>query len=122
MFPVRLDIAQSPGVGEALKSVKEQLRQIPDRGIGFGILRYLSADAGVRLALQSVPQPAVSFNYLGQVNQTAAENTPLGVEAAPESFGAAFSPLGGRRHLIDIIGIVVGGTLKIDWAFSGAVL
>src|SRR5262249_24448758 len=109
------------GVGEELKAVKEQLRAIPDSGIGFGILRYLSPDASVRQTMQSVPQPRVSFNYLGQVNTTATENAPLGVEAAPESVGPAFSPLAERRHLIDVIGIVVGGTLRIDWAYSKAV-
>jgi non-ribosomal peptide synthase protein (TIGR01720 family) len=121
MFPVRLDPGPLSNPGEALKAIKEQIRRIPDRGIGYGILRYLCEDESIRQALRAVPQPELSFNYMGQVNQAAPENAPLGVEEAPESIGPSFSPAGRRRHLIDVVGIVVGGRLQLDWAFSGAV-
>ena len=39
-----------PAAGRALKRVKEQLRAIPDRGLGYGLLRYLNPEAGPRLA------------------------------------------------------------------------
>jgi non-ribosomal peptide synthase protein (TIGR01720 family) len=120
MFPVRLELAEDRGLGESLKTIKEQLRRIPDRGITYGVLRYLSGDPEIARALEAAPQPEVSFNYLGQVNQAGGEHSPLGLEPAGESFGAAFSPLGERRHLIDVIGIVVGGRLRFDWAFSSA--
>ena len=54
--------------GEALKSVKEQLRRIPQRGVGYGILRYL--DSGGELANR--PEPAMVFNYFGQFDQAIA--------------------------------------------------
>ena len=40
MYPVLLTI-DDPRPGETLKSVKEQLRRIPDQGLGFDLLRYL---------------------------------------------------------------------------------
>ncbi|WP_278314498.1 non-ribosomal peptide synthase/polyketide synthase [Lolliginicoccus levis] len=63
---VDLDSAFSGGkaMGEALKAVKEQLRSIPDRGIGFGMLRYLHPDGAARLG--EGPAPQVMFNYLGR--------------------------------------------------------
>ncbi|MBD8507843.1 non-ribosomal peptide synthase/polyketide synthase [Hoyosella sp. G463] len=63
---VDLDSAFSGGkaMGEALKAVKEQLRAIPDRGIGFGMLRYLHPDGAARLG--QGPAPQVMFNYLGR--------------------------------------------------------
>ena len=50
LFPVRLDpgaldveeaLAGGGALGRALKSIKEQLRALPDNGLGYGVLRYL---------------------------------------------------------------------------------
>lgn len=41
--------------------VKEQLRAIPERGIGYGLLRYLRSD-DASMQLQQLPQPEISFN------------------------------------------------------------
>jgi len=53
LFPVRLDIgvleegwARGSALGRILKRIKEQLRQLPDNGVGYGVLRYLNAEAG----------------------------------------------------------------------------
>jgi amino acid adenylation domain-containing protein/non-ribosomal peptide synthase protein (TIGR01720 family) len=73
MFPVRLDIAGvsvdealagGPAAGQALKRVKEQLRAVPDHGLGFGVLRYLNRETGPILAGLATPQ--IAFNYLGR--------------------------------------------------------
>ncbi|HVH11938.1 MAG TPA: condensation domain-containing protein, partial [Longimicrobium sp.] len=66
VFPVVLDLAGTSGPGDQLKRVKEQLRALPRRGIGYGVLRYLGEDAEVRDALSAHPEPEISFNYLGQ--------------------------------------------------------
>ncbi|MDJ0382275.1 non-ribosomal peptide synthetase [Streptomyces sp. G-G2] len=74
LYPVRLDpgevpAAELPGGGPALvtalKAVKEQLRAIPDNGIGFGLLRYLNPRTAVALAKFAEPQ--IGFNYLGRI-------------------------------------------------------
>ncbi|MER5965975.1 amino acid adenylation domain-containing protein [Streptomyces sp. NPDC002057] len=73
MYPVRM----APGVpsagravpsgaelGAALRRVKEQLRAIPDKGIGFGMLRHLGPEAGRRLG-DAAPRD-IGFNYFGR--------------------------------------------------------
>jgi len=55
-----------------LKVVKEQLRGIPNRGIGYGLLRYLSDDK-IEETLETLLQAEVIFNYLGQFDQTFSE-------------------------------------------------
>ena len=45
LYPVRLKWPLSQEVGEALKGIKEMLRQIPHNGIGYGMLRYLRDEA-----------------------------------------------------------------------------
>ena len=73
LFPVRLDpgaidtadaLAGGPAAGQALKRIKEQLRTLPDHGLGFGLLRYLNPETGAVLA--ELPVPQLSFNYLGR--------------------------------------------------------
>ncbi|MFD4179606.1 non-ribosomal peptide synthase/polyketide synthase [Rhodococcus sp. NPDC058514] len=73
-FPVRLQVptadlhdvlAGGPAAGTVIKAVKEQLLDVPSRGIGFGVLRHLDAEAGAELA--TLPEPQISFNYLGRL-------------------------------------------------------
>ena len=90
MFPVRLDAGHvdwadvregGQVLGTALKTVKEQLRAIPDNGIGYGLLRYLNPQT--RFALAGHPTPQLAFNYLGRV--TAPEATDWSPASAAES-------------------------------------
>ena len=55
-------------LGEVLMTVKETLRGIPNRGIGYSLLRYLAADETAVQRLAALPQPGLSFNYLGQLD------------------------------------------------------
>ncbi|MFF4324436.1 condensation domain-containing protein, partial [Streptomyces sp. NPDC001568] len=61
--PAELDRG-GDAVGEALKAVKEQLRALPDHGLGHGLLRHLNHDT--REVLRDLPGPQISFNYLGR--------------------------------------------------------
>ncbi|MFE4978000.1 condensation domain-containing protein, partial [Kitasatospora sp. NPDC056651] len=54
-----------PTTATALKHVKEQLRKIPDNGLGFGLLRHLNPTTTT--ALQPLTTPQISFNYLGRM-------------------------------------------------------
>jgi amino acid adenylation domain-containing protein/non-ribosomal peptide synthase protein (TIGR01720 family) len=114
IFPVWLDLGSASDVGDVLKSVKEQLRRIPNRGIGYGLLRYLSSDEQIVRRLKDAPQPEVSFNYLGQFGQS---HESSALEAAEQPTGSNLSPRGQRRYLLEIDGGVYEGRLEIDWAY-----
>nr|AXN93624.1 PuwG [Symplocastrum muelleri NIVA-CYA 644] len=115
IFPVLLELAEIDDPGAALKSVKEQLRSIPQKGIGYGILRYFGEPA-IGSQLQSLPQAEVSFNYLGQFDRV---QSASGIwRFAKESSGATQSPLGKRRYLLDVNGLVVEGRLQLNWTYS----
>ena len=79
-----------------LKSIKEQLRQSPfgkHRGIGYGLLRYLSPDKTVRQQLERLPRPQVAFNYLGQFDRmlspTPCSPWPRSPPGRPRALGAS---------------------------------
>ncbi|MFE2179015.1 amino acid adenylation domain-containing protein [Streptomyces sp. NPDC059455] len=74
MFPVRLDVsdvddafAAGPAAGRAVKAVKEQLLRIPDKGLGYGLLRYLNEDTRAELA--NLPSGQIAFNYVGRYSE-----------------------------------------------------
>ncbi|MFD0415214.1 amino acid adenylation domain-containing protein [Streptomyces sp. NPDC127108] len=94
MFPVRLDVAGHDvaeafaggrAAGSVVKAVKEQLLAVPDKGIGFGLLRYLNPDTSRVLEGRSTGQ--IAFNYLGRFS---ADDMPeelrgLGWSIAPDT-------------------------------------
>jgi amino acid adenylation domain-containing protein/non-ribosomal peptide synthase protein (TIGR01720 family) len=112
MYPVGLRVGRD-GWGQTLKSVKEQLRAVPGKGIGYGALRYL-ADVP---ALAGQPHPAVSFNYLGRLDPDSHGGEGL-IQAIAEGIGAAAHPDDTRTHLLDVVGAVHDGQLAIVWHYS----
>ncbi|SFA53242.1 non-ribosomal peptide synthase domain TIGR01720/amino acid adenylation domain-containing protein [Pedobacter suwonensis] len=58
MYPLILETGDS-GIGSQIKNIKEQIRAIPDDGIGYGILRH-AADNEFANKISEV-----RFNYLG---------------------------------------------------------
>ena len=118
LYPVVLTVAPNAFPGENLKAVKEQLRGIPQEGIGYGLLGYMTQDVEIKEKLRTLPTPELSFNYLGQVEQglSVANNWSL----APETIGSFHSPEGRKPHMIDISAQVVAEGLQVSWSYSQA--
>jgi amino acid adenylation domain-containing protein/non-ribosomal peptide synthase protein (TIGR01720 family) len=119
IYPVLLELDDSPDPGARLKSVKEQLRSIPNHGIGYGVLRYLCADGEVRRRLAELPQAEVSFNYLGQFG--AESHDDEAPADAREWSGPARGPRNLRRYLVDVTGGVFDGRLSMSFMYSNRV-
>ncbi|ALG07358.1 non-ribosomal peptide synthetase [Kibdelosporangium phytohabitans] len=107
-FPVRLEIPDA-GWGRTLKSVKEQLRAVPDRGVSYEALKYIGGRSFGDL-------PEVCFNYHGQWG--ASEQRGLFAGTLP-AIGADVAPDHDRGFLVDITGAVEDGELRLDWEYSG---
>jgi non-ribosomal peptide synthase protein (TIGR01720 family) len=126
VFPVRLDLgdadlaealAGGPAAGVALKRVKEQLRAIPDHGIGYGMLRYLNPSTAPILA--AVPGPQISFNYLGRFAAGGGDWQPVaghGILAGGFDLGMPVVPypLEINAYVQDTAG---GPELGVTWAY-----
>ncbi|KYC42725.1 non-ribosomal peptide synthetase [Scytonema hofmannii PCC 7110] len=118
IFPVVLNIpaTDKDNIGDVLKSVKEQLRTIPNKGIGYGLLRYLSQKPEIIAQLQTSKQAEISFNYLGQFAQVLNQSSMM--QIASESSGQNHSLHHPRPHLLDINAIIIDERLQIDWTYS----
>lgn len=119
VYPVVLDLTSIDELGTALQSVKEQLRRIPHRGIGYGLLRYLCQHDQIRQELQNVPPAEISFLYLGQFDQVHPGDAFL--QILPNPTIPTRHPEGVRRHLLEISAHVQHGQFEMEWRYSANV-
>ncbi|MEG0861061.1 MAG: amino acid adenylation domain-containing protein, partial [Pseudomonas sp.] len=114
LFPVCL--SPQPRLEDSIKVIKEQLRAIPNKGLGLGLLQYLGDDAS-RAQLRDLPQPRITFNYLGQFDSSFDDEQGLFVPAEEGSGSQqhAEAPLG---NWLSIGSRVYGGELNMTWTFS----
>ncbi|MBE3201500.1 amino acid adenylation domain-containing protein [Frankia sp. CH37] len=129
-FPVGLDTVDidpvtaltDPGASaDVVRHVNEQLRAVPDRGIGYGVLRELAPDSAGRLVDGLVPQ--IGFNYLGQFGPGGAVRDSAW-EMAPESPGIVGSadrtmPL---FAVLDISLVAVQNAENNEWTLRGNIV
>ncbi|WP_216206356.1 non-ribosomal peptide synthetase [Amycolatopsis aidingensis] len=133
LCPVRLRPGRAawtgavPDAGDArhaVKRIKEQLRELPDHGLGFGLLRYLNPRTAARLA--ALPRPQLGFNYLGRTGAGGPEGDWA---IAPESEvlrrvpGEAGMPV---AHAVDLNAVAMDGAegpaLVATWSWPGQLL
>ncbi|TKI55059.1 amino acid adenylation domain-containing protein [Brevibacillus antibioticus] len=106
MYPVRLQVSTTDP-STLIKSIKEQLRQIPQKGIGYGILKYLSK------TITYDTHSLVRFNYLGDSNISNEWFT-----LSDKSHGAESSLSNHITSLIDINAVITDSVLTIRLVYS----
>ncbi|GAA1978311.1 amino acid adenylation domain-containing protein [Amycolatopsis minnesotensis] len=130
VFPVCFDLGQpdwpdlwaaGETAGGAIKTVKEQLRALPDHGLGFGLLRFLNPQTVGHRGLSGIPQ--IGFNYLGRFS--AGSDSDWALESAT-MVGTGTSPDMPLRHVLAVTPVTEdradGPHLVADWLWAGEVL
>ncbi|WP_144028932.1 non-ribosomal peptide synthetase, partial [Paenibacillus tyrfis] len=113
-YPVVLEMGTCKDAGYQIKRVKEELRQIPQKGIGYGLLKHLSVQGEDR-TLYGI-QPEISFNYLGQFDQDFANSA---LQLSPYSVGTSLSGNRTQNYALDINGMISEGALQLTIGYSG---
>ncbi|WDD94211.1 amino acid adenylation domain-containing protein [Burkholderia sp. FERM BP-3421] len=113
-YPVAFAVADTPLA--TLAGVKDSLRDVPNKGLGFGVLRHYGDDAA-RTALAAVPRPRVTFNYLGQFD------APRDAALVPRFGGAGLErdpggPIGNALAIHAYIDAHDGRTLRVHWVYG----
>ena len=115
LFPVRLEHSGIEQIAKTLKSVKEQLRRLPNRGIGYGVLKYLSTDKKVKQQFAKLDKAQVSFNYLGQFDRVLTASEGLG---KVKEWKSERSLVGNRSHLLEVSGLIRNSKLEMQFVYS----
>ncbi|MEU4510598.1 amino acid adenylation domain-containing protein [Nonomuraea wenchangensis] len=120
IWPVRLDPGPVGGA-DALARVSARLREVPGKGVGYGLLRHLDQDAGPRLARLS--RPAICVNFLGRFPE---EPGDWGMVLGPESFLDLADPGLPLAHVLTVDAFVAegpdGARLESTWTWASRVL
>jgi len=90
IFPVILDISYDHDLSRQIKEIKETLRHVPGKGIGYGMLKYLTSKTHKK-DMEFKLKPQISFNYLGQFDADIKQISSF--EIARESPGRSYRPL-----------------------------
>ncbi|MGH3853382.1 MAG: amino acid adenylation domain-containing protein, partial [Pseudonocardiaceae bacterium] len=118
VHPVRLSPCHTTP-GQALKANKEQLKALPDDGIGYGLLRHLNPDTAPTLTGTS----QIAFNYLGRFNTT---DQDWALAADIGGFTGHADPDMPLAHPLEINAITHdtadGPQLTAHWSWAGHVL
>jgi amino acid adenylation domain-containing protein/non-ribosomal peptide synthase protein (TIGR01720 family) len=133
-YPVRLDpgtvdveevLAGGPAAGRALKRVKEQLRAVPDRGVGYGLLRHVNPRTGPLLAEGT--SASIGFNYLGRIATGTDEGrtTPDWSPEGDRSWGGGSDPAMPAQYALEINAVTEdrpdGPWLSVTWSWPDGV-
>ncbi|MCG8351746.1 MAG: amino acid adenylation domain-containing protein [Chloroflexales bacterium] len=87
-YPLLLDLSDAADPGAAIQAVKEQWRSVPRNGVGYGLLRYLSANPDLAERLRAMPQADITFAYSAAAEQMLPSAAAFAF--APESTALAF--------------------------------
>lgn len=116
IYPVLLDVGDSSGPGEFLMSIKEQLRGVPNGGIGYGVMRYLREEDELHQMLEDLPQAQLSFHYSGQIDHLLASSSIFSNTRNFVEFAHHF--LGDPHYLMKITAGIIEDQLHLNWIYS----
>jgi non-ribosomal peptide synthase protein (TIGR01720 family) len=97
-----------------IKETKERLRRVPHKGIGHGILKYLTSEEN-KGDMDSRLTPEIGFNYLGQFG---ADVGKMAFDIAGESTGHMHSREEKREHPLEISGMVTDNQLTMSITYG----
>ncbi|MCK4257940.1 MAG: amino acid adenylation domain-containing protein [Halanaerobiales bacterium] len=113
-YPMILNMSNSDDLSYLIKLVKENLRKVPDKGISYGILRYLTLDKNKAEDILTV-NPEISFNYLGQFDQDVNKGV---FNPSKVSTGAGISTEIESKYAFDINGMIANGQLVLKFSYN----
>ncbi|GMK39947.1 hypothetical protein PCCS19_30020 [Paenibacillus sp. CCS19] len=115
-YPLSLHVDDREGEGALLRQVKEQLRKVPNKGIGYGVLRYLHPDESVRARLRNRQKPQIILNYLGQFDQHQADSSRFSISQHNIGRNRHASTI--RTHELHLDGFVLDKKLHLILTYS----
>ena len=113
MFPFLLEVMEDSKLTNSLINVKDDLRKIPNKGIGYGVIKYLLKEFSSDL------KPTILFNYLGDFGSNAGSNEKAPIfEYASDYIGEAIGEDVEEEILFNVSGILVEGELNMSISYN----
>lgn len=122
IYPAVLDMSQAEGgvdriqnpIQNLVQNMDQQLKQVPNQGIGYGILKYLT-DSSRKSDMQFRLQPEISFNYMGRFDQDVMTEA---FSLSPLTAGKTISGEEIRRYKLNVLAMIKRERLNIKMDYS----
>jgi len=111
-YPMVLEWRRGAGLEERIQRMKESVRRVPNRGIGYSVLRHLCPDSGLPGG------GTLLVNYLGQLDSSMGSDVLL--PRARERCADSASPGRSRGNSIEFNAMVIEGRFRMLWSYSSA--
>ncbi|HEY8916043.1 MAG TPA: condensation domain-containing protein, partial [Chitinophaga sp.] len=112
LYPVLLDVSSGLSIDERIKAIKENIRKIPDKGLGYGVLKHLNKNE----ALAGEDPWEIVFNYLGQVQNVLKAGAWTGT--ATEPAGPAMSGELDMPGKLSVNSWIAEDELQLHWSYN----
>ncbi len=112
MYPFILDVSGKSSLESSLSKVKSDLGEVPNKGIGYGILKYISQN---KSEYDFKLKPEISLNYMGQFDNDIMTEV---FSISPNSVGNTISNDEIRPFNIYIVSLITMGRLNFEISFN----
>ncbi|NPU92067.1 MAG: non-ribosomal peptide synthase/polyketide synthase [Gammaproteobacteria bacterium] len=109
LYPLCLRLPAAQDAGSCIKAIKEQLRAVPEHGLGYGVLQYLTR-AGLPASSHGV-----LFNYLGRFDSSQDDGL---LRIADDPVPADRDGTNTLHQELEIVPMVIVDQLQVEWRFS----
>jgi microcystin synthetase protein McyA len=108
VYPVHLHITNPANLASCIKEVKEQLREVPEKGFGYGIATYQNKLPHI--------ETNIVFNYLGQwdIGERSDSDFSFGYISKGQNSSKKNTP----SHAISINGGIQQGILEFNFSYT----
>ncbi|MCY8823358.1 non-ribosomal peptide synthetase [Bacillus atrophaeus] len=113
-YPVVFQCIHEDDLARRIVNIKDHLRRVPNKGIGYGLLRYLQEEQTFA-NLEFKLEPEIIFNYLGQFDTDI--DTSL-FELSSVSPGHLIGMKNKMDHSLEFVGMVSGNRLILSLTYN----
>lgn len=114
LYPLVLENQLNRDLSYQIRWLKEHVRRVPNKGIGYGVLRYLTPTELMSATDLGFAADLV-FNYLGRFER----NDDAGLyQALSNDVGPAVAGQGARPAALEFSAMVLEDRLCIDWRYD----
>ncbi|MGC0318835.1 amino acid adenylation domain-containing protein [Kitasatospora acidiphila] len=114
VHPMTLHLTAGDSLGSYVAQVRDQTQAMPNRGMGYGVARYL---AGPELAAAVSSDAEIGFNYIGEAGDAPGDGgfpftdlpRTLGSEA-PADFASSYP--------LEVMAGIIDGRLQVTWLYA----
>jgi non-ribosomal peptide synthase protein (TIGR01720 family) len=117
VYPICLNIDDIDDINALIADTKDMLRGVPNKGIGFNVLRFGTNSEEIKSGVSSFYED-LTFNYLGSFDngRHIEQNSMVGM--APESTGLNVGMKNKNPHKLIVDCSIRGGSLHMEWKYD----